>query len=114
MSTTYDFHCFLRLVVLAIGPKKVSVKNNAEKKKKLITIELKKEIIVKHEKGVRVMDIARQYDRSTSAICTILKKKTRSRLLQEQRMSPDSSSNAHLSTKRWKNCFSCGSTRSNS
>ena len=52
-------------------------KNFAKKssQKKLITIEIKKEIIDKHEKGTRVVDLAHQYDRSTSTICTILKKK---------------------------------------
>ena len=38
-------------------------------------MEMKHEIIEKHERGVRVMDLARQYDRSTSTICTILKQK---------------------------------------
>ena len=36
---------------------------------------MKKEIIQKHEAGVRVVDLAQQYDRTTSTICTILKKK---------------------------------------
>ncbi|XP_014786618.1 tigger transposable element-derived protein 1-like, partial [Octopus bimaculoides] len=41
-----------------MGPKKVSAKDSAEKKKKkLIAIELKKEIIDKYESGVRVVDI---------------------------------------------------------
>ncbi|XP_052832245.1 tigger transposable element-derived protein 1-like [Octopus bimaculoides] len=57
-----------------MDPKKVSAKDRAEKEK-LITIELKKEIIDKHERRVRVVDIARKYDRSTSTICAILKKK---------------------------------------
>lgn len=38
-------------------------------------IELKEEIIDKHERGVRVFHIARQYDQSTSAIFTNLKQK---------------------------------------
>ena len=52
-------------------------KNFAKKisEKKLTTIEIKKEITDKHEKGTRVVDLACQYDRSTSMICTILKKK---------------------------------------
>ncbi|XP_014768199.1 tigger transposable element-derived protein 1-like [Octopus bimaculoides] len=58
-----------------MAPKKVNTKDNAEKKKKLITIEPKKESIDKHERGVRVVDIARQYDRIMSTICTTLKKK---------------------------------------
>ncbi|XP_029997840.1 uncharacterized protein LOC115424613 isoform X1 [Sphaeramia orbicularis] len=56
-------------------PKKVRTKDRADKKKKPITIELKKEIIQTHERGVRVVDLARQYNRNTSTICTILKKK---------------------------------------
>ena len=37
---------------------KISTKKSAEKKKKLITIEIKKEIIDKHEKGTRVVDLS--------------------------------------------------------
>ena len=33
------------------------------------------EIIEKYERGVQVIELARQYDRSTSTICTILKQK---------------------------------------
>ena len=47
-----------------MGPKKVS--NKDATKKKLITIEAKKEIIQKHEAEVRVVDLAQQYDRTTS------------------------------------------------
>ncbi|XP_068245470.1 putative CENPB DNA-binding domain-containing protein 1 [Palaemon carinicauda] len=38
-------------------------------------IKIKHEIIKKHESGVRVTELARQYERSTSTICTLLKKK---------------------------------------
>ena len=55
-----------------MDPKKV-VKNNA--KKRMMSIDLKREIIEKHERGVRVNDLAKQYNRSTSTICTILKQK---------------------------------------
>lgn len=58
-----------------MGPKKVSAKNKAEKKKRMMCIELKKKIIEKYDQGVRVVDLAKQYDRSTSTICTILKQK---------------------------------------
>ncbi|XP_039632281.1 tigger transposable element-derived protein 1-like [Polypterus senegalus] len=44
-------------------------------KKGMITVEIKKEIIEKHEQGVRVADIARFYKKPTSTICTILKKR---------------------------------------
>ncbi|XP_067125817.1 tigger transposable element-derived protein 1-like [Centruroides vittatus] len=44
-------------------------------KKKMMSIELKREIIEKHEQGVRVIDLARMYGRSTSMICTVLKQK---------------------------------------
>ena len=39
-----------------MGPK-ISAKKSSKKKKKLITIEIKKEIIEKHEKGTRVVDL---------------------------------------------------------
>nr|XP_053652696.1 uncharacterized protein LOC128702480 isoform X3 [Cherax quadricarinatus] len=60
---------------LTMGPKKVSAKNSAEKRKRMMSIHLKHEIIEKHERGVRVVDLARQYMRNTSTICTILKQK---------------------------------------
>jgi hypothetical protein len=44
-------------------------------KKMMMSIELKREIIEKHEQGVRVIDLARMYGRSTSMICTVLKQK---------------------------------------
>ena len=36
---------------------------------------MKKEVIENFESGMRVVELARQYDRTTSTICTILKKK---------------------------------------
>ncbi|UYV73642.1 FLII [Cordylochernes scorpioides] len=53
--------------------KKVCKKSSA--KKKMMSIELKREIIEKHEQGVRVLDLSRQYGRSTSMICSVLKRK---------------------------------------
>ncbi|GFY55186.1 lachesin [Trichonephila inaurata madagascariensis] len=53
--------------------KKVCKKSSA--KKKIMSIELKREIIEKHEQGVRVVDLSRQYGRSTSMICSVLKRK---------------------------------------
>jgi hypothetical protein len=40
-----------------------------------ITIEVKKEIIAKHENGFRVSDLATKFDMVKSTICTILKSK---------------------------------------
>ncbi|KAM3936129.1 tigger transposable element-derived protein 1-like [Leptodactylus fuscus] len=54
-----------------MGPKKVI----ADKKKRMISIEMKQEMIKLHEKGTRVIELARMYDWSTSTICTILKQK---------------------------------------
>ena len=45
------------------------------KKKRMMSIEMKQEIIDKHERGVRVSDLVKQYNRSSSTICTILKQK---------------------------------------
>ncbi|GFY55823.1 HTH CENPB-type domain-containing protein [Trichonephila inaurata madagascariensis] len=50
--------------------KKVCKKSSAKKK---MSIELKREIIEKHEQGVRVVDLS--YGRSTSMICSVLKRK---------------------------------------
>uniref|UniRef100_A0A8C5PXM0 HTH CENPB-type domain-containing protein n=1 Tax=Leptobrachium leishanense TaxID=445787 RepID=A0A8C5PXM0_9ANUR len=53
------------------------MKKKVEKEggKEMITVEVKKEIIDKHERGMRVANIARFYNKSTSTICTILKRK---------------------------------------
>ena len=48
---------------------------SSEKKKRTISIEMKHEIIDKHEHGVRVSDLAKQYDRPASTISTMLKQK---------------------------------------
>ena len=43
-----------------MSPKKVSVKYSVNKKKNIIMVELKKEIIENHERGVRVVDLTTQ------------------------------------------------------
>ncbi|XP_071977828.1 methionine aminopeptidase 1D, mitochondrial isoform X1 [Engystomops pustulosus] len=58
-----------------MGPKKKVETKMFKKKKEVITMEVKKEMIEKHEAGMRVSDIAKLYSKSTSTICTILKKK---------------------------------------
>jgi hypothetical protein len=58
-----------------MGPVKKEAKNEDCNKKEMITVEVKKEIIEKYERGNRVADIARFYNKSTSTICTLLKKK---------------------------------------
>ena len=47
-----------------MGPKKASASGSSgEKRKKvMLSLELKQEIIEKHERGVRVSDMAKQYD----------------------------------------------------
>jgi hypothetical protein len=49
-----------------MGPKKDNINTN-------IIIDVKKEIIVKHENGVRVSGLATQFGMAKSTICTILK-----------------------------------------
>ncbi|XP_068204478.1 tigger transposable element-derived protein 1-like isoform X2 [Palaemon carinicauda] len=46
-----------------------------DRKKKIITLQVKIEIISKYEQGERVADLVRQYNRTSSTICTILKRK---------------------------------------
>ncbi|UYV72858.1 hypothetical protein LAZ67_10001012 [Cordylochernes scorpioides] len=58
-----------------MGPVKKYVERELGKKKDIITMEAKREMIEKHERGMRVTEIARFYKKSTSTICTILKKK---------------------------------------
>lgn len=60
-----------------MGPKKTPPQASAKPKKTLkkITVEVKKEIIEKHERGVRLCDLASQYEYAKSTIATILKNK---------------------------------------
>jgi len=44
-------------------------------KKVMLSLEIKQEIVEKHERGVRVSELAKQYDRNMSTISTILKQK---------------------------------------
>ena len=62
-------------VTLTMSSKKGNGKVSSEKKKRMMSIEMKQEIIDKHERGVRVSDLVKQYNRSSSTICTILKQK---------------------------------------
>jgi transposase-like protein len=57
-----------------MGPKKDN-DNKVKRKMTRITIEVKKEIIAKHENGVRVSDLATQFGMAKSTICTILRNK---------------------------------------
>ncbi|GFT04802.1 tigger transposable element-derived protein 1 [Nephila pilipes] len=55
---------------------KVKDKTGEKKKpKKMISMEAKHEIIAKHERGVRIIDLANEYDRNPSTISTIIKQK---------------------------------------
>ncbi|XP_017772426.1 PREDICTED: uncharacterized protein LOC108559608, partial [Nicrophorus vespilloides] len=55
--------------------KKIKVEKEGIRRKEMITVEVKKEIIGMHEQGMQVAAIARYYNKSTSTICTILKNK---------------------------------------
>ncbi|XP_045581448.1 tigger transposable element-derived protein 1-like [Procambarus clarkii] len=66
-----------------MSPKKLVAKDSVGKgKKATITVEVKKEIIAKHERGVRVVDLVREYGRTSSTICTILKRKEQFKTLE--------------------------------
>ena len=56
-----------------MGPKKYNDSSKVKRKNTNIMIDVKKEIIAKHEKGVRVSDLATQFGIAKSTICTILK-----------------------------------------
>ncbi|KAM6467107.1 uncharacterized protein PHA67_012646 [Liasis olivaceus] len=63
-------------VLVSMAPKKMQSrlgKNKALKKK--VTIELKKDIIEKHDRGIRVTDLASEYKMAKLTISTILKNK---------------------------------------
>jgi len=56
-----------------MGPNKGSDSSKVKRKNTNIIIDVKKEIIAKHENGVRVSDLATQFGMAKSTICTILK-----------------------------------------
>jgi Mor family transcriptional regulator len=60
---------------MTMAPMKKMVEKEGGKKKEMITMEVKKEIIGKHKQDMRVAAIARFYKKSTSTIFTVLKKK---------------------------------------
>ncbi|GFY59004.1 hypothetical protein TNIN_471771 [Trichonephila inaurata madagascariensis] len=66
-------HFCSSFIFITMDRKKVCKKSSA--KKKMMSIELKRETIEKLEQGVRVVDLSRQYGRSTSMICSVLKRK---------------------------------------
>ena len=53
----------------------MSAKDGSDEKKRTMSLEMKHEIIESHEQGVCGVDLVRQYEQSTSQICTILKKR---------------------------------------
>ena len=60
-----------------MGPKKSSSNSTGQEKRKVMrtTIELKTEIIAKFENGVRVSDVAAQFNMAKSTTKTFLKNK---------------------------------------
>jgi len=56
-----------------MGPKKDNDSSKVKRKNTNIMIDVKKEIIAKHENCVRVSDLATQFGMAKSTICTILK-----------------------------------------
>ena len=62
-----------------MAPMQKKVEKKGGKKKEMITVEVKKEIIEKYERGVRVAEIARFYKRSMSASCLQRRRRKRQR-----------------------------------
>ncbi|XP_007424618.1 tigger transposable element-derived protein 1-like [Python bivittatus] len=58
-----------------MAPMQKKVEKKGCKKKEMITVEVKKEIIKKYEQGMQVAEIGRFYKKSMLTICIILKKK---------------------------------------
>uniref|UniRef100_UPI00358F173F tigger transposable element-derived protein 1-like n=1 Tax=Myxine glutinosa TaxID=7769 RepID=UPI00358F173F len=58
-----------------MAPKKSSEGNKNKRKAVRATIEVKKQLIAKHEGGMRVMDLAAMFEMPKSTVCTILKNK---------------------------------------
>ncbi|XP_034989663.1 tigger transposable element-derived protein 1-like [Zootoca vivipara] len=70
--STFSLKIFERCssTVRNMGPKQAAAEKRTKEK---ITVVMKKEIIRKHDDGMRVTDLAREYGRNTSTIGTILK-----------------------------------------
>ncbi|GFU23196.1 hypothetical protein NPIL_150361, partial [Nephila pilipes] len=62
-------------VILTMDPKVKDKTGEKKKPKKMISMEAKHEIIAKHERGVRIIDLANEYGRNPSTISTIIKQK---------------------------------------
>ena len=58
-----------------MAPRQEKVEKKGGKKKEMITVEVKKEIIEKYKRGIWIAKIARLYKKSVLTICTVLKKK---------------------------------------
>ncbi|XP_070606465.1 tigger transposable element-derived protein 1-like [Erythrolamprus reginae] len=58
-----------------MSPKKVTARSRECSQKRMMTIDMKLEIIRKHGEGMRVIDLAKEYGRNKSTIGTILKQK---------------------------------------
>ncbi|CAG6006743.1 unnamed protein product [Menidia menidia] len=71
------FTCSSVCLSCNLGSNKVRASTNSgeKRKKAMLSLELKQEIIKKHERGVRVSDLAKEYGRNMSTISTIIKQK---------------------------------------
>ena len=65
-----------------MGPKAKDKAGDKKKPKEMISMEAKHEIIAKHERGVRIVDLANEYGRNPSTISTIIKQKEAIKKLQ--------------------------------
>ena len=65
-----------------MGPKGKDKATEKKKPKKMITMEAKHEIIAKYERGIRIIDLAKEYGRNPSTISTIIKQKEEIKKLQ--------------------------------
>ena len=58
-----------------MGPKAKDKASEKKKPKKIITMEAKHEIIAKYERGIRIINLAKEYGRNPSTKSTIIKQK---------------------------------------
>jgi hypothetical protein len=56
-----------------MGPKKNNDSSKVKRKNTSVMIDVKKEIVAKHENGVRISDFGTQFRMAKSTICTFLK-----------------------------------------
>jgi len=85
-------------------PKKDNDSSKVKRKNTNIMTDVKKEIIAKHENGVRVSDLATQFGMAKSTICTILKNRDTIKYADVARGVTVINKQGSETIEKWRNC----------